>query len=145
MTANLSHLQVNIDPAHASWYRELFAALGWPTIYDADGVLGVGPADGPSLWFVPQASAAENDYDGRGVNHIALAADSVDEVDAAAAYLASRRVPALFDTPRHRPEFAMGPAHTYYQVMFATPDRLLFEVVYSGPFAGGSESSQARS
>ncbi len=36
-------------------------------------------------------------------------------------------------TPRHRPEFSQGPDQTYYQVMFESPDRVLFEVVYTGP------------
>jgi hypothetical protein len=31
---------------------------------------------------------------------------------------------------RHRPEFAQGEDQTYYQVMFASPDRILLEVVY---------------
>ena len=39
----------------------------------------------------------------------------------------------LFETPRHRPEFAESDGHTYYQVMFASPDGILFEIVYVGP------------
>lgn len=39
----------------------------------------------------------------------------------------------LFGTPQHRPDFAADDAHTYYQVMFASPDRILLEVVYTGP------------
>ncbi len=35
--------------------------------------------------------------------------------------------------PHHRPEFAMNEKYTYYQVMFETPDRILFEIVYMGP------------
>jgi len=136
MPATLSHLQVNIDSANIGFYRDLFQAFGWTTIHDDGAVLGVGAGDGPSLWFVPKASAAENDYDGNGVNHIAVGAASVAEVDEAAGYLASGGIPALFETPRHRPEFSMGPGQTYYQVMFASPDRLLFEVVYMGPLAG---------
>jgi hypothetical protein len=41
----------------------------------------------------------------------------------------------LFDTPRHRPDFSQSPDHTYYQIMFESPDRILFEVVYTGPLA----------
>ncbi len=48
-------------------------------------------------------------------------------------YLRERNIPPLFDTPRHRPEFAMNEEYTYYQVMFESPDRILFEIVYMGP------------
>jgi hypothetical protein len=33
----------------------------------------------------------------------------------------------------HRPEFASSEAGTYYQVMFRSPDGILFELVYIGP------------
>jgi hypothetical protein len=48
-------------------------------------------------------------------------------------YLREHNVQPLFETPRHRPEFSAGPDQTYYQVMFESPDRILFEVVYTGP------------
>ena len=48
------------------------------------------------------------------------------------AFLKRKGVAALFGTPRHRPEFAEGPGETYYQVMFASPDNVLLEVVYIG-------------
>jgi len=54
-------------------------------------------------------------------------------VDATVDYLKSHGVEALFETPRHRPEFSQKPDQTYCQVMFASPDCVLFEVVYSGP------------
>jgi hypothetical protein len=49
------------------------------------------------------------------------------------ACLQQHGIQALFDTPRHRPEFCSSPDNTYYQVMFESPDRILFEVVYTGP------------
>ena len=55
------------------------------------------------------------------------------DVDAAAAFLTARGVQHLFETPRHRPDFAHGEDTTYYQVMFESPDRILFEIVYTGP------------
>ena len=95
--------------------------------------VGLGGSDGASLWFGSGANAAVNDYDGRGVNHLGISVDSQADVDAFAAYLSGKGVPALFETPRHRPEFAGAEDQTYYQVMFESPDRILFEVVYSGP------------
>ncbi len=67
------------------------------------------------------------------MNHLAIGAESQADVDAIAADLTERGVALLFETPRHRPEFAQSDAQTYYQVMFASPDRILFEVVYTGP------------
>ena len=73
-----------------------------------------------------------NDYDGRGMNHLAVAVEKQSDVDQAVEYLKQHKVEALFETPRHRPEFS-APGMTYYQVMFESPDKLLFEVVYTGP------------
>ncbi len=133
MPNSISHIQFNINPANLSFYRDLLAFLGWTPIHDADGVLGVGGKGGCSLWFSGQGKDTANDYDGPGVNHLGIAADSQGEVDAAVTWLAEHDVPALFETPRHRPDFAAGESDTYYQVMFETPDRILLEVVYTGP------------
>ncbi len=38
----------------------------------------------------------------------------------------------LFGTPKHRVEFADSPKETYYQIMFESPDKILFEIVYKG-------------
>jgi len=73
--------------------------------------------------FDAQHGVTPNDYDGPGMNHLAIGAN----------YLTERRVALLFETPRHRPEFAEGEAQTYYQVMFASLDRIMLEVVYTGP------------
>jgi len=64
---------------------------------------------------------------------VASLARSQAEVDEVAAWLAGKGIAPAFETPRHRPEFSAGGDSTYYQVMFETPDRLLIEVVYTGP------------
>ena len=133
MHTTLAHLQVNIRGENLPFYRELVAALGWATLYEDETMLGASGANNASLRFVAAANESRNDYDGPGVNHLAIGASSRAEVDEAAAWLAARDVAALFDTPRHRPEFAADEDSTYYQVMFESPDRLLFEVVYTGP------------
>jgi hypothetical protein len=56
-------------------------------------------------------------------------------VDEMVAYLKAHGTPSLFGTPRHRPDFSSGSGQTYYQVMFESPDRVLFEVVYTGPIS----------
>ncbi|HVB63891.1 MAG TPA: VOC family protein [Nitrolancea sp.] len=133
MKTSLAHIQFNVLAANLPFYQQLMAFLGWHTIYAGDGMLGVVGANDASLWFIGQVNDAVNDYDGPGMNHLAIGAESQADVDAAATYLAEHGVTALFDTPRHRPDFAASADQTYYQVMFETPDRILFEVVYTGP------------
>jgi catechol 2,3-dioxygenase-like lactoylglutathione lyase family enzyme len=130
--SNFGHLQVNIYPQNIAFYKELFAFLGWSVLYEDPNMIGVGCEKGSSLWFAACAKAVNNDYDGPGANHIALSVDSQDDVDQTVTYLQQHKVEALFETPRHRPEFCSGPDKTYYQVMFESPDRILFEVVYTG-------------
>jgi catechol 2,3-dioxygenase-like lactoylglutathione lyase family enzyme len=135
MQTHLGHIQFNVQAANLPFYKDLMAFLGWQPIHADDGMLGVGGPGGTSLWFIGQAKAVHNDYDGPGMNHLAIGAQSQADVDAAAAHLAERGVPLLFETPRHRPEFSQNDEHTYYQVMFESPDRILLEVVYTGPKA----------
>lgn len=132
MNTRLAHIQVNIDPANLAFYADLMEFLGWNTVMANEFMAGY-VSGNSSLWFVGAANGAKNDYDGAGTNHIAIGAESIADVDASAAYLAGKGVEALFETPRHRPDFGMGEDQTYYQVMFASPDNLLFEVVYTGP------------
>ena len=134
MQTKLKHLELHIAQANLPFYRDLFDFLGWKTIYANDEMLGTGDANESSLWFVAHVKeGVANDYDGPGVNHIAVGAESIADVDSTVTYLQDRGVPALFETPRHRPEFTQDTAATYYQVMFESPDRVLFEVVYTGP------------
>ena len=136
MQTRFGHIQFNVQPANLPFYKDLLTFLGWPVIFEGEGFGGFGEPGGGSLWFVGYVKPVSNDYDGPGMNHIGLAAASQSDVDAVVAYLAERGVPALFETPRHRPEFSHGPENTYYQVMFESPDRILWEVVYTGPKQG---------
>lgn len=129
----LSHLQINVDAANLSFYRELFDFLGWSPIYSNDSMASFNSLGDVCLWFIADANGARNDRDGAGVNHIALAAASQAEVDQTVAYLSELGIDRLFDTPQHRPDFSEGDSNTYYQVMFESPDGILFEHVYTGP------------
>ena len=133
MFASLGHLQFNVQAENLPFYRDLVVFLGWNLIGDWPGMVGLGTSDGQSLWFSGDVKAVTNDYDGPGLNHLAFAAASIADVDAAVAYLQAHGVALLFETPRHRPEFARDEQSTYYQVMFETPDRILLEIVYIGP------------
>lgn len=129
----LGHLQINIDPKNVTFYKELFKVLGWSVLYDDDSAAGFGDKNNTSLWFMPAIKNGKNDYDNPGMNHLSLAVAAQTDVDAMVAYLGTHGVECLFETPRHRPDFSQGPDQTYYQVMFESPDRILFEVVYTGP------------
>lgn len=132
MQSKLGHLQFNVQPANIPFYKDLLAALGWHTIFATDTMIGAGDENGVSLWFSGGVKAVTNDYDGPGMNHLAFAVADQATVDEAAAYLMARGIELLFATPRHRPEFSQSPDHTYYQIMFETPDRILLEIVYIG-------------
>lgn len=133
MQTKLGHLVFGINNDNAGFYRDLFSFLGWQTIYDDYGMLGFLDSNGVSVWFSNRLKDVFNDYDGPGLNHFAINTAAQADVDDVAAYLTERGVPHLFETPRHRPEFSHDEQSTYYQVMFETPDRLLVEVVYTGP------------
>ena len=133
MVTNISHLVFSVRPSNLAFYKELMIFLGWKTIYSDDNMLGVNSTESASLWFAPQLKEARNEYDGPGLNHIGIGAPSVADVDAVVAWLKERGIPALFETPRHRPDFARSEKDTYYQVMFESTDRILWEVVYTGP------------
>jgi catechol 2,3-dioxygenase-like lactoylglutathione lyase family enzyme len=132
--SDIGHIQFNINPQNNAFYRDLFQFLGWDLWYDDPAMVGVGNERGGSLWFSGTAKAVANDYDGSGVNHVGISVAALADVDAVVAYLKEHDILALFETPRHRPEFS-SPGQTYYQVMFESPDRILFEVVYTGALA----------
>jgi catechol 2,3-dioxygenase-like lactoylglutathione lyase family enzyme len=131
--SNVGHLQINVNPTNVPFYKALFGFLGWKVIYEEDLMVGVGDEHGTSLWFGGPVKDVNNDYDGPGMNHLAIAVADPSGVDESVAYLKKNDIKALFDTPRHRPEFCGTPERDYYQVMFESPDRILFEIVYTGP------------
>lgn len=133
MKSGLYHVQVNIRRENLPFYKELMSFFGWDVLYEDDNMLGASGSNKASLWFITETKDVANDYDGPGANHFGIGVESQGDVDAAAEYLQTKGIPALFETPRHRPEFSAGEGQTYYQVMFASPDNLLFEVVYTGP------------
>jgi catechol 2,3-dioxygenase-like lactoylglutathione lyase family enzyme len=133
MKTTLAHIQINIAAENQAWYSDLFGFLGWSALWADETVAGFGTEAGASVWFASGATDAANDYDGRGMNHFGIGAESIADVDATVEYLKGKGVAALFETPRHRPEFSQSEEKTYYQVMFESPDRVLFEVVYTGP------------
>src|SRR5579872_6132667 len=113
MRTSFSHIQIFVRAQNMPFYRELMTFLGWQLIYDHPIVLGMSDEGGASLWFESQAKEVENNYDGPGVNHIAIETESLADVDATVAYLRDHNVPTLFETPRHRPEFSYEGRRNY--------------------------------
>jgi hypothetical protein len=99
---------------------------------DYPKALGLEDENKVSLWFIDPIKKINNDYDGIGMNHLAISIPNQASVDEIVAYLQKHNIEMLFETPRHRPEFCSSTEETYYQVMFESPDRILFEVVYYG-------------
>ena len=131
--SSFGHIQVNIQPANLGFYKDLFNFLGWKPLYETPEFAGYGDVHGGSVWFNPPIkSDAKNDYDGIGMNHLAISAASRADVDKTVEYLKAQCVDCLFETPRYRADFCGDGPQDYYQVMFESPDHVLFEVVYTG-------------
>jgi catechol 2,3-dioxygenase-like lactoylglutathione lyase family enzyme len=133
MQSKLGHLQINIHLENGCLYKEFFAFLGWRLIYDQNNVIGFSASNGVDFWFKKCTKDLPNDYDGVGTNHIAIAVEHQGDVDLVVKFLKQHGIGELFGTPCHRPERVDIPGHTMYHVMFESPDRILFEVVYRGP------------
>ena len=113
MRSHIAHLQYNVRPDNLPYYRDLFGQLGWQTLHDADGFLGLG-GDGPaSIWFAGLANEHVNDYDGPGHNHLGIGVPSQADVDAMATWLTARGTALLFDTPR--PSSRSPPTATFFR------------------------------
>jgi len=135
INSQVGHIMFNIALQNLAFYKAFFDFLGWAVLRDQPTKFGAGDRNGAGVWFTGPAKAVNNDYDGPGMNHLAIRVDDQTGVDEVTAYLQQNGIEALFGTPRHRPEFCHEPDETYYQVMFESPDRILFEVVYKGPKA----------
>ncbi len=132
MKSFLHHLQLNINSENLEFYIKLMEKLGLEVLAKDEGYAGFHLDSKLSIWFMPKTAETNNDYDGVGLNHTSFGANSVAEVDEVVNWLREQNIPLLFDTPRHREDFAMSEDETYYQVMFESPDKLLFEIVYTG-------------
>lgn len=131
MKSSFCHVQLNIDFSNLSFYKDLFSFLGWSVIFETNEVMGLKSEKNGDLWFVKNTKTKQQDYDSIGMNHIAIRVERQKDIDVVAKYLKQRNVERLFETPCHRPEFS-SEGNTYYQVMFASPDKILFEIVYIG-------------
>jgi len=80
--------------------------MGWNVIFETDEVIGYKSDRNGDLWFCKTVKNAASDYDAKGVNHISLRVDTLSDVDEIKNHLEKNNIKMLFDTPKHRPEFA---------------------------------------
>jgi catechol 2,3-dioxygenase-like lactoylglutathione lyase family enzyme len=133
MKSYVGHLQFNIRPVNKPFYAGLFQFLGWNTLYEEDTFIGLGNESAASLWFMGTENEFTSDHDGLGLNHLGINVGTKQDVDSTVEYLNGKGVKLLFGTPCNRPEYTSGEDDLYYSAMFESPDRILLEVVYTGP------------
>ena len=132
MNSHLYHLQINIDLKNISFYKDLMEFIGWKIIFEDKNAAGYKSGTNGDVWFVKTGKNKTVDYDAKGVNHVSFRVDKMTDVDKVKSHLEMKKTKMLFGTPRHRPEFSTSKDETYYQIMFESPDKILFEVVYIG-------------
>ena len=133
MKSHFYHIQVNIDFKNVSFYKDLLSFLGWSVIFETNDTIGFKSGTNGDLWFVNSQKKEQTDYDKMGMNHVSIRVEKQSDLDQVISFLNEKHVTMLFGTPKHRPEFTSEKDHTYYQVMFSSPDNILFEIVYIGP------------
>ncbi len=133
MKSYFYHLQINIDfEQNNQFYKDLMQYLGWNIIFEGDGMFGFRSDTTGDVWFLNSQKKEIMDYDMVGVNHISIRVEEQSNIDQILEFLKQRNIQSLFDTPRHRPEFTAKENETYYQIIFETPDKIQFEIVYIG-------------
>ena len=132
MKSHLNHIQININPKNMVFYKELMKFLGWSVIFEDEEFAGYGSGQEGSVWFVKSPKSDQSDSDMVGISHVGLSVSEMKDIDEAVTFLKSKEIECLFDTPKHRPEFAGSKDETYYQVLFRSPDNVLFEIMYTG-------------
>lgn len=132
MNSYFYHVQINVDfKKNYLFYKELMEFLGWKIIFATDDTAGYKSETNGDLWFVDSLKKKVGDYDEVGLSHIAIRVEQQSDVDDVNAFLNSKGIKTLFDTPRHRPEFS-SKKETYYQIIFESPDKIQIEIVYIG-------------
>ena len=133
MKSHFYHIQVNIDFKNISFYKDLLFFLGWSVIFETSDTIGFKSGENGDLWFVDSQKKEQTDYDKMGMNHLSVRVEKQPDLDRLISYLKEKQILPLFGTPKHRSEFTSNKNETYYQVMFVSPDNILFEIVYIGP------------
>jgi len=134
MNSYFYHAQINVDLSkNKQFYKDLMEFLGWTTIFEESEMIGFKSKTNGDLWFIEPDDKTQQDYDRIGMNHLSIRVDELKNIDEITEMLKKKGTETLFGTPKHRPEFTGDESKTYYQIMFESPDKILFEIVYIGP------------
>lgn len=134
MKSTFYHLQFNVDfSANFSFYKDLMKHLEWEVVFEGENMAGYKSVNNVDVWFIDSKSKDKQNYDHIGANHFSIKVEKQSDVDELIKFLEEQSIETLFGTPKHRSDFASSEKDTYYQIMFETPDRILFEIVYVGP------------
>lgn len=133
MKSKFYHIQLNINFENIQFYKDFMNFLEWSIIFEGPEIVGFHKDNNIDIWFAASKNSQKQDYDTIGMNHISFRVESHADIDKTVEYLKGKNIKALFETPRHRPEFSDSEIETYYQVIFESPDRIQIEVVYIGP------------
>ena len=133
MISYFYHAQINVDLAkNRQFYKDLMEFMGWTVIFEEGDVVGYKSKTNGDLWFYDIEDKTQQNYDAIGMNHLSIRVDELKNIDEITEMLKKKGTPTLFGTPKHRAEFTTDPSQTYYQIMFESPDKILFEIVYIG-------------
>ena len=125
------HIQINVSNANRAlpFYRAFFSYLGYRILEESPEHLGVsnGTTD---FWIIEsKGSHSKRKFHRKapGLNHISFEVASAETVRKFTRdFLGKRNIKALYDSPRHFPEYHKD----YYAVYFEGPDRIKLEVTH---------------
>jgi len=126
------HLDLNVsDPERsAEFYDRVLGSLGYrrENLPPDPGFDWIAPAEFGrfSIGLVRARKTGPYDRYGPGIQHLALRAESREEVDELYHMLMSMKV-TILDAPREYPEYEPG----YYAVFFLDPDGIKLELVFT--------------
>src|SRR5438105_4240511 len=118
MKSHFYHTEIIIDFSNLSFYKNLMSFLGWNIIFEKDNVIGFKSGKNGDIWFKRTLKNEHSNYDNIGVNHLAIRVEQHNDIDEIANFLQKHNIRPLYETPKHRPEFASSNKDTYYQIMF---------------------------
>lgn len=124
--------QINIVADNASFYRDVLSHLGWSITFEDRNMTGYWNELNGELWFVDTQKKRLSETDNLDVRQITIKLPTKIDVDHAQLFLEKRGVKMLNGTPKFRPELSTQKDELYYQIIFESPDKIRFEVLYQG-------------
>lgn len=128
----VNHLQINVNTLNFRFYKDFMEKMGFELIMEEPDILGYKSNNNVSLYFTSPIINSDGNYDTIGFNHLGISVPNMADVNEMVGWVREHDIEPLFETPRHRPEFAEDEDSAYYQLMFESPDKILIEIFYIG-------------